>query len=55
MKWIVLNHIYVWNKRSHSFSSTIIEAVGVVDGSGSYSTRVLSDKSEVDNFAKNFF
>ena len=26
-----------------------------VDASGSYSTRVLSDKSDVDNFAKNVF
>ena len=29
--------------------------VKMVDASGSDSTRVLSDKSEVDNFAKNVF
>ena len=40
----------------------MVEAIGVVevearraDASGSDSTMVLSDKSDVDNFSKNFF
>ena len=40
----------------------MVEAVGVVelearrdDASGSYSTRVLSDESDVDNFSKIVF
>ena len=43
-------------------SSTMVEAIGVVevearrvDASGSDSTRIMSDKSDVDNFAKNVF
>ena len=43
-------------------TSMIVEATRVVKveakrvaASGSDSTRVLSDKSDVDNFAKNFF
>ena len=48
--------------RSRSSSSMIVEAVGVVeirakrvDASGSESTKVLSNKSDVNNFAKNVF
>ena len=48
--------------RSHSFLSTKLEAVRVVDvevkrvdASGSDSTMDLSDKSDVDNFSKNVF
>ena len=55
-------HICVWNKRSHSSSSTIVEAIRVVkveskrvDASALDSTRVLSDKLDVDNFSKNVF
>ena len=62
------SHIHVWNRRSHSSSSMMVEAVGVVkavvvvevevrrdDASGSDSTRFLSDKLDVDNFSKNIF
>ena len=52
----------VWNRCFHSSSSTIVEAVGVVeveakrvDVLGSNSTKVLLDKSNANNFAKNFF
>ena len=47
---------------SCSSSLTLVESVGLVDvnvkrvdDSGSNSTRVLSDKSDVDNFSKNVF
>ena len=54
--------MHVWNRHSRSSSSTMVEDIRVVeveakrvDVSGLDSTRVLLDKSDVNNFSKNVF